>query len=78
MTNEEREIMADLFFFLREYSEPPAAGTDSSTLYWARAAQDMHVLVDCKWKKHPLAMELGIALYQYLEAKSKAKGGASA
>jgi hypothetical protein len=38
-----------------------------------KAAKDIGELVGGKWNNHPLAMELGMALYSYLEKKCKDK-----
>ena len=73
MTPEEKEIMADMFFFLRD--DPPAIGTDACTSFWEKAAKEIGALVGTKWNNHPLAMDVGVALYGYLEKKCKAKGG---
>ena len=40
---------------------------------WEQAAKDIGELVGCKWSNHPLAMELGLAVYSYLESKCKAQ-----
>ena len=72
MTPEEKEIMADMFYFLRDHTDP-LHGRHGKP----RAAQDIGALVGTKWKNHPLAMDLGIALYGYIEKKCKAKGGGS-
>ncbi len=77
MTPEENGIMADMFYFLRDHNDPPAIGTDACSLFWEKAAKDIEELVGGKWKNHPLAMALGIALYEYIEKKCKAKGGDS-
>ena len=45
--------------------------------FWEKTAQDIGTLVGTKWKNHPLAMDLGIVLYGYIEKKCKAKGGGS-
>ena len=78
MTNEEKEIMADMFYFLRDHNDPPANGTDACIAFWEKAADDIGALVGRKWNNHPLAMDNGVALYGYLEKKCKAKGGGSA
>ena len=62
MTNDEKNIMADMFYYLRDHN----------------AAADIGKLVDAKWKNHPLAMRIGVAMYEYLEKKCKAKDGRSA
>ena len=78
MTPEEKDIMADMFYFLRDHNDPPAVGTDACITFWEKAANDICALVGKKWKNLPLAMDLGVALYGYLEKKCKAKGGGSA
>ena len=77
MTPEEKEIMADMFYFLRDHNNPPAIGADACVAFWEKAADDIGVLVGGKWKNHPLALDIGVALYGYLEKKCKAKGGGS-
>ena len=72
MTPEEKEIMADMFYFLRDHCEMPNEGTDACTSFWARAADDISALVGVKWNNHPLAMEVGMALYNYLRTRIKA------
>ena len=78
MTNEEKAIMGDMFYFLRDHNDPPPVGTDECLAFWEKAAKDIGDLVGSKWNNHPLAMEVGIALYGYIEKKCKAKGGGSA
>ena len=75
MTPEEKGIMADMFYFLRDHNDPPVAGSNACTSFWEKAAKDIGELVGGKWKNHPLAVALGIALYGYIEAKDKAKEG---
>ena len=75
MTTEEKEIMADMFYFLRDHSDPPAARTEACAVFWKTAARDIGILVSKKWNNNPLAMDIGIALYGYLEKKCKNKGG---
>ena len=73
MTPEEKEIMADMFFFLRNHNDPPAMGSDACAAFWEQTASDIGALVGKKWKNHPLAMDIGVALYGYLEKKGKGK-----
>lgn len=56
MTNDEKNIMADMFYYLRDHNDPPAVGTDGCTVFWEKAAADIGKLVGAKWKNHPLAM----------------------
>ncbi len=69
----EKEIIRDMYRYLRDHNDPPAIGTDACTEYWMRAARDIGQLVGVQWNNHPLAMALGIAVYDYLEKKCKAK-----
>ena len=78
MTPEEKELMADMFYFLRDHNDPPANGTDECITFWEKAADDIGALVGRKWNNHPLALDMGVALYGYIEKKCKAKGGGSA
>ncbi len=75
MTAEEKAIMGDVFYLLRDHSDPPQVGASESLPYWQKTAKDISGLVIAKWKSHPLAMALGMALYGYLEQKAKAVGG---
>ena len=74
MTPEESGIMRDAFYFLRDHIDPPPVGTDECVAFWEKAAKDLGA-VAAAWKNHPLAMEVGVALYGYIETKCKAKGG---
>ena len=76
MTQNEKAIMADMFYYLRDHAEPPVPGTESSSVFWNRAAQDLGTIVAGKWNNHPLAMKIGMAIYDYIEKKYKAGGGA--
>ena len=72
MTNEEKDIMRDAYYFLRDHSNPPPIGTDECAEFFLKAVNDLTQLISVTWKNHPLAMELGISLYSYLEKKCKA------
>ena len=74
MTTEEKEIMGDMFYFLRDHSDSPPIGAEILP-YWQKTAMDISDLVDMKWRSHPLAMALGMALYGYLEQRAKAVVG---
>ena len=75
MTTEEKGIMADMFYFLRDHNDPPAVGIDTCDVFWRKAAKDISVLVSAKWNNHPLAMDMCVALYKYLDKKCRTKGG---
>ena len=69
----EKEIIRDIYRYLRDHNDPPAIGAEGCNDYWMRAAQDISSLVSGQWDNHPLAVELGCAVYGYLEKKCKAK-----
>lgn len=71
----EKEIIRDMWLYLKERNDPPAVDNPDCAAFWENAARDIGGLVGGKWKNHPLAMELGLAIYSYLEKKCKAKGG---
>ena len=70
----EKAIIRDIWIFLKEHNAPPAVGAEGCLAFWEKAAKDIGELVGGKWNNHPLAMELGVALYGYLEKKSKGGG----
>ena len=74
MRDADREIMADLFYFLRDFNDPPPSQDPRCIEFWERAAKQIHEVVDIKWKGHPLATEAGCAIYRYLEGVCKASG----
>ena len=72
----EKQIIRDIWIYLKEHHDPPATGTEARAAFWEKAAKDIAALAGEKWKNHPLAMELGRAVYSYLEKKSKGGGSA--
>lgn len=70
----EKEIIRDMWLYLKAHNDPPAIGTAACAAFWEKAAKNIGELVGGKWNNHPLAMELGLAMYSYLEQKCKAKG----
>ena len=74
MTQTEQAIMGDIFYYLRDHASPPPPGSAEVNAYWNRTAMDLGALIGGKWNNHPLAMKLGLAVYEYLEVKYKAGG----
>ena len=68
----EKEIIRDMWLYLKAHHDPPAIGSDACLAFWEKAAKDIGELVGGRWSNHPQAMELGMALYSYLEQKYKA------
>lgn len=69
----EKAIIRDMWLYLKAHHDPPSIGSDACLVFWEKAAKDIGELVGGKWSNHPLAMELGMALYSYLEKKCKDK-----
>lgn len=70
----EKAIIRDMWLYLKAHNNPPAMGTDACLVFWEKAAKNIGELVGGKWNNHPLGIELGMAMYRYLEKKCKAKG----
>ena len=70
MTNTELEIMLDAATYLGAYSQPPPNGTDAAVDWWMDVASDIGAIA-ARWDNHPLATAILIAIYGYLEEKSK-------
>ena len=74
MTTEEKGILADIYYLLRDYGDPPAYDAEDTEDFWYKAGKELTNIVTKKWNSHPLATKLGLALFAYIEDKSK--GGA--
>ncbi len=74
----EKEIFRDLWNYLKTYNNPPTIHDPGCEEFWYNAGKDLTELLSAKWKEHPLAMKLGLALIVYIEDKSKDKGGGGA
>ena len=70
MTPEESNIMADMFYFLRDHYSLPQKNQAALLAYWEKTATDICELVSGKWHDHPLATQLGLAILNYLEGKA--------
>ena len=66
----------DAMHYLDLYDDPPAGNGDDACRWWTKAAEDL-VLFANAHDEHPLALQLGPALYSYIEIKAKAKGAGS-
>lgn len=70
-TNTEDSIFRDVYRYFRAHpTPPPITDTDASAAWWESAAEDIGK-VSTRWKNHPLAVKLLIAVYEYLEDKAK-------
>ena len=56
----EKQIIRDIWIYLKSHNDPPAIGSEACVAFWEKAAKDIAALAGEKWKNHPLAMELGI------------------
>lgn len=71
MTDKEHGILEDVGKYLETFSDVPGLNTSAVEGYWARAAEAINEIGE-KWKHHPLALKLGVAMYEYLEIKQDA------
>lgn len=70
MDKQEYEIMRDAFSLLKEFADVPAiSGCEK---YFKELAE--HALAFAqKWENHELAIQMGVSIQLYLEAKYKAQ-----
>jgi len=61
--------------YLDTYGDPPAGNGADAEQWWAKAADALCGFGNTH-ENHPLALKLGVALYEYIEIKAKAKGEA--
>ena len=73
MTSEEKGIMEDIYYLLRDYGNPPAINAAGCEDFWYKAGKELTDIVGKKWNNHPLATEVFLALYNYIEGKAKKK-----
>lgn len=71
MTDNEKAAMTDCYKFLDRFDNPVAKGERGCEEYWEGAGKALLELVE-KNQHHPLAVEVGVAIYTYLEEKWKA------
>ncbi len=67
----EKEIVRDIWLFLKAHSVPPNPGSEAAIRFWNQTADEISRLVSGKWANHPLAVEMGMAVYYYLDIKSR-------
>lgn len=72
LTFEEREIMRNAFVFLRNHCNPPANQDENACDWWMQAAEEAGQVCGA-WNNHPLAIEVFVALYSYIDGKAKKK-----
>ena len=51
----EKEIIRDMYRYLRDHNDPPAPGTEECTAFWEKAAADIGTMIGRKWQNHRLA-----------------------
>lgn len=73
MTNEEKDIMRDAYYFLRDHCNPPPLGTDECADFFLKSVEDLSQLITGTWKGHPLAQFVIMGIYEYLGVKCKEK-----
>ena len=70
MTRDENGVMEDAYYFLRNHDDPPSRGSLGEMPYWEKAVNDMIAVVN-KWNSHPLAVEIMVGVFNYLEEKAR-------
>lgn len=70
MANYETQIIRDLGVIIQANGEPPAGNSTDSGSWWKRLS-DMLSAFGEAWDGHPLAMKLGVALFEYYEDEAK-------
>ena len=75
MTRNETAVFTDAMKYLDTFNDPPARSDPASESWWKRTADALSAFINAHGR-HPLAMEMGVAIYSYIEVKAKAKGGA--
>lgn len=74
MTRNENAVFMDAMHYLDVFNDPPAVGDPKAESWWAKAADSLSAFANAH-DQHPLAVEIGVAIYSYIEVKAKAKGG---
>ena len=63
ITPEELEIMRSAYVFLRDHCD------ERTDEWWKQAAGEM-AAVSARWNNHPLAVEVLMAIYNYIDRKA--------
>lgn len=71
MTDNEKAVMTDCYKFLNTFNQPPARNNPACDEWWAKCGDALIELQE-RNRNHPLAMKMGVAVFEYLEEKWKA------
>lgn len=71
-TNEEIRMFREAYEFFKRFCDPPANQDKQAPDWWCNAAAEVAAL-DNRWKDYPLMRGFLMAIYDYLEAKSRQK-----
>ena len=66
----ETNIMRDAFRLLNEYADPPKIGAQDERPWWDSMNDAMNDLGQ-KYNQHPLAVDMGVTIHEYLEKKRR-------
>lgn len=69
MTDKEKAIWGDMYRFYDSHSMPQPKGTRACDVYWEKVANDITEVVHSKHNNHPLALALGVGIFEALESK---------
>ena len=73
MTPNEQIVLREIAGYLECCNNPPAHGAANEEAGWEQAAVALSEMAG-RCHNHPLMMEMGVAVYNYIEIKAKAKG----
>lgn len=71
MTDNEKAVMTDCYKFLNEFNQPPARDDPMCDGWWEKCG-DAAAELQARNRNHPLAMKMGVAVFEYLEEKWRA------
>ena len=72
MTQNESIVFKAAMEYLERFGNPPPYHAAESLPWWEKAADALAEFGN-KHYNHPLALQLGVAIYEYIEIKAKAK-----
>lgn len=73
MTPNEQIVLREIAGYLERFNDPPAHGASGEEAWWEQAADALSEMAG-RCHNHPLMIEMGIAVYNYIEIKANAKG----
>ena len=69
MTDNEKTIWTDMYRLYDKNSMPQPKGTRACEVYWEKFHDQLTEVVNGKHNNHPLALSLGVGVFEALESK---------